>query len=278
MINVTDLLAPAVLVILVLICGVLQPTVFSVYGLNLLLSAALPLTLAGLSQMFIILVGDIDLGNGYFIGLVSAVAAVFLKANPMLAVGIFVGLIAAYALAGALVQIRRIPALIVTLGASFIWLGIGLIILPIPGGTVPGWLIAVTTLQTPVIPYSILAAGLFGLIAYLITVRTVYGAVLRGGGGADSSIQKSGWSVLGMRMVSYALAAVFAIGAGLAVAGVTAGGDTQASANYTLLSIAAVILGGGRFTGGRAAPFGAVIGALAISVAGSMLALLGIPS
>ncbi|MDR1428455.1 MAG: hypothetical protein LBJ08_11980, partial [Bifidobacteriaceae bacterium] len=61
-------------------------------------------------------------------------------------------------------------------------------------------------------------------------------------------------------------------------AGVTAGGDTQASANYTRLPIAAVSRGGGRYPGGRVAPFGAVIGALAISVAGSMLALLGIPS
>jgi ribose transport system permease protein len=277
-IDATDLLAPAALIVLVGVCGALQPAVFSVYGLNLLLSSALPLALAGLSQMFIVLMGDIDLGNGYFIGLVSAVAAVFLESSPLIAIGIFVALVIAYALAGAIVQVRRIPALVVTLGASFIWLGIGLLILPIPGGTVPTWLTTIVTFQTPFVPYSILSAGLFGLIAYLITIHTPYGAVLRGGGGSNASIERSGWSVLRMRMVSYSLAAVFAIAAGLAVAGVTASGDTQASANYTLLAVASVILGGGRFTGGKAAPFGTVIGALAISVAGSMLALLGIPS
>lgn len=277
-VNPTDLLAPAVLILLILISGIMVPAVFSVSGLNLVLSSAIPLALAGLSQMFIIMVGDIDLGTGFFVGLVSAVAAVVLVPNPVLAVVILAGLVVLYALAGALVQVRRIPALIVTLGLSFIWLGIGLLILPTPGGQVPNWLIELTTMQTPFIPYPILVAAIIGFVAYLITIRLPYGAVLRGGGGSSESVQRTGWSLLKMRMIAYSLSAVFGIAAGLSVAGMTASGDPQASANYTLLAVAAVILGGGRFDGGKAVPFGTVVGALAISVAGSMLALIGVPS
>lgn len=277
-VNGTDLLAPAALIILIVISGIIEPAVFSVSGLNLVLSSAIPLTFASLSQMFIIIVGDIDLGTGYFVGLVTAVAAVFLVDNPVAAVFMLIGLVVVYMLAGVLVEVRRIPAIIVTLGASFIWLGMGLLLLPTPGGIVPDWLITLTTIQTPIIPYPILVVGIIGLVAYLITVRLPYGAVLRGAGGSPEPVRRTGWSLVKMRMTAYFFAAVFGIGAGLWIAGMTSSGDPQGSANYTLLTIAAVILGGGRFSGGKAVPFGAVIGALAISVAGSMLALLGAPS
>ena len=39
---------------------------------------------------------------------------------------------------------------------------------------------------------------------------------------------------------------------------------------YTLLSIAGVILGGGEFVGGRVSPVGAVIGAITLTLAGSL--------
>ncbi|MGH3026224.1 MAG: ABC transporter permease, partial [Gaiellaceae bacterium] len=45
-----------------------------------------------------------------------------------------------------------------------------------------------------------------------------------------------------------------------------------------LLAIAAVILGGGEFAGGRAVPFGAVIGALSMSLVGTLLSLQNVPS
>lgn len=274
----TEALAPMALILLIAVAGIAEPSVLSVSGITLLLSSAIPLVFAALAQMCIITLGDIDLGTGYFIGLVSAVVAVHLNDSPWIAVAILLGLVALYAGAGALVQLRQIPALIVTLGASFIWLGLGLSILPTPGGTVPGWLVTVMTVNTPVIPYPVIVAALAGGLAYVLLIRTPYSAVLRGAGSNPDAVRRAGWSLVRVRMTAYGLAAVFGILGGLALAGITSSGDTQASANYTLLAIASTILGGGRFTGGRAVPFGAVIGALAISVAGSMLALIGVSS
>jgi len=274
----SELLAPSALVVLLVVAAVAEPNVLSVSGLTLLLSSAIPLVFAALSQMCLIMLGDIDLGTGFFIGLTSTVAAVFLDERPLVAVIIFVLLVAGYAAAGALVQIRQIPALIVTLGASFIWLGIGLTILPVPGGHVPQWLIKAMAIHTPVIPYPLLLAAAAAGLAYLLMIRMPYSAVLRGFGSNSEALSRGGWSAVRVRITAYALAAVFGILGGLATAGIIASGDTQASANYTLLAIAATILGGGRFTGGRAVPLGAVVGALAISVAGSVLALIGITS
>ena len=42
--------------------------------------------------------------------------------------------VAAYALAGALIESRRLPSIVVTLGLSFVWLGCAVLLLPTPGG------------------------------------------------------------------------------------------------------------------------------------------------
>ena len=247
-------------------------------GLDLLLSSAVPLVFAAISQMFVIVLGDIDLGTGFLIGLANVVSARYLTHKPLLAIAIFAGLIAAYAVQGALIYLRRIPSIIVTLGTSFIWAGLALLVLPIPGGTAPGWLTDVFTAQPPLLPMPIWISAAVAIVVYAITHLLPYGAVVRGTGSNEAAIGRSGWSILKVRMVSYGLAATFGIVSGLAVTAITGSGDANASANYTLLAIAAVILGGAAFSGGRSVPFGAVVGALALSLVGPVLGLIDVSS
>ena len=68
----------------------------------------------------------------------------------------------------------------------------------------------------------------------------------------------------------FALAGLFGMLSGLALVGLTTSADANIALRYTLLSIAGVILGGGEFTGGRVSPIGAVIGALTLTLAGSL--------
>lgn len=276
--QVGEALPLAALVGLTAWCVVLQPAVWSVSGLTLLFQPAIPLVLAAVSQMFVIMVGDIDLGTGFFVGLVNAATARYLTSDWLLVVGLLAAMIVGYALAGALVQLRKIPSIIVTLGASFIWLGFGLVILPIPGGTSPNWLLSLMNWQPSQIPAPLLFCLVIALCVYLITFRLSLGAALRGAGANPDALVRYGWSMLTIRVVSYALAGAFGILAGFALTGITASGDPNASANYTLLAIAAVILGGGEFAGGRAVPFGAVIGALSMSLVGTLLSLQNVPS
>ncbi len=74
----------------------------------------------------------------------------------------------------------------------------------------------------------------------------------------------------------YALAGIFGVLSGLALIGLTTSADANIADRYTLLSIAGVILGGGEFVGGRVSPFGAVIGAITLALAGSFLTFLRI--
>ena len=89
--------------------------------------------------MVMMSIGDIDLGIGFFVGMDTTIVATLLRETPMLGVLALAGCVLAYALLGALVQLRSVPSLIATLGASFIWLGLGLFVLPVPGGLAPDW-------------------------------------------------------------------------------------------------------------------------------------------
>jgi ribose transport system permease protein len=266
------------LVVMYAWCVMLQSDSFSLNGISLLLSSALPLVLATMAQMFVITLGDIDLGNGNAIGLANVIGARYLASDPLIAVGLYALVILGYMVAGALVELRRIPSIIVTLGASFIWLGAALTVMNIPGGSAPGWLANMFIWSPPVIPVSLLFAAIVAAVAYTIMFRTSFGTVMRGAGSNAQAVTRAGWSMLKVRVLAYALAGLFAILAGLALTGITTSGDPNASSNYTLLAVASVILGGGDFAGGKAAPIGGVVGALAISLVAPLLALLNVSS
>ena len=95
-------------------------------------------------------------------------------------------------------------------------------------------------------------------------------------GGNQRSVERAGWSVIAARGGAYALAAAFAVAAGITLVGLATSADAGIALRYTLLSIAGVILGGGQFTGGRVSPIGAVIGALTLTLAASFLSFLRI--
>ncbi len=253
-----------------------QPRAMSYFGLNLLLNLAVPIALATLAQMMIITVNDLDLSVGAYVGFVACVGATFLNETPLLGVVILLGCIAAYAALGALVHLRNLPSIVVTLGMSFVWLGLAVLVLPTPGGKSPGWIRDFMTFKMPYVPLAIVISAVIALAVHAFLMRSSFGAVLRGAGGNPRSVERSGWSLLRIKMTMYAFAGFFGILAGLSLIGLTTSADANIALRYTLLSIAGVILGGGEFVGGRVSPVGAVIGAMTLTLAVSFLTFLRI--
>ena len=253
-----------------------QPRTMSYFGLNLMLQYAVPIALATIAQMFVITVNDLDLSIGPFVGLVSCVGATLLFENPALGLLALVALILAYGAVGALIHVRNLPSIVVTLGLSFVWLGIAVMILPSPGGKAPDWLKALMTVQIPYVPFPIIAAVVIGVVVHLALMLSSYGVIARGAGGNPKALSRAGWSMLKTKVVMYMLAGFFGVLSGLALLGLTTSGDAHVADRYTLYSIAGVILGGGEFIGGRVSPLGAVVGALTLALAGSFLIFLKI--
>ncbi|GGG11323.1 MULTISPECIES: ABC transporter permease [Rhizobium] len=271
------LIIPAAsLVLLLAAVFYMQPRAMSYTGLNLLFNLAVPIALATIAQMLIMSVNDLDLSMGTFVSFCACVSATFLQSSPALGILIFLGAIATYALIGVVIYVRDLPSIVVTLGMSFVWGGIAVLILPSPGGTAPTWARWLMTAKPPLVPMAIVASILIAAVTHYIVMRSSFGVLMRGVGGNDRSVERAGWSVLGLRAATYALAGFFAVLAGIALVGLTTSADANIALRYTLLSIAGVILGGGQFVGGKVSPIGAVIGALTLTLAGSFLSFMRI--
>ena len=284
---------PALSLALILIAiAYLNPRAMSYLGFNLMLNLAIPIALATIAQMFVITVNDLDLSIGTFVGFVGCVTATLLNAgftgfervealfgaplppilaSPLIGIVVLLACIALYAGLGALIYLRNLPSIVVTLGMSFVWQGLAILLLPRPGGKAPEWLHGLMSYKTPFVPFPIVAAIVIAVVAHFGLMRTSYGAILRGAGGNPVAIGRAGWSLLTTRVVAFSLAGLFGVLSGMALIGLTTSADANIGNGYTLLSIAGVMLGGGEFVGGRVSPIGAVIGALTLALAASSL-------
>ena len=265
-------LLPALsLALIVVAIAWLNPRAISYFGFNLMLNLAIPIALATIAQMFVITVNELDLSIGTFVGFVGCVTATWLREAPLFGIVVLLGCIAIYAALGALIHLRNLPSIVVTLGMSFVWQGLAILVLPQPGGKAPGWLLGLMSLKPPFVPFPVIAALAIAVLVQVAVMHTSYGAVLRGAGGNAQAIGRAGWSLLKTKMTMFALTGLFGVLSGLALIGITTSADANIGNGYTLLSIAGVILGGGEFVGGRVSPAGAVIGALTLALAASPL-------
>lgn len=265
-------LLPALSLTLILVAiAWLNPRAISYFGFSLMLNLAIPIALATIAQMFVITVNELDLSIGTFVGFVACVTATWLRDAPLLGILVLLGSIGVYAALGALIHLRNLPSIVVTLGMSFVWQGLAILLLPKPGGKAPDWLLGLMSLKPPLVPFPILAAVVIALVVHFGLMRTSYGAVLRGTGGNAQAVQRAGWSILRTKVTMFALTGLFGVLSGMALVGITTSADANLGNGYTLLAIAGVILGGGEFVGGRVSPIGAVLGALTLALAASPL-------
>lgn len=272
------LLSLIALAAIFIVTAALQPGILSVSGLTLMLMSSVPLVLAAQAQMIIMSVGDIDLSVGNLVGLITVIAATLLLDAPITALLVIAGIVVAYAAIALVVERRGVPSIIVTLGMSFVWLGIGLQIRPTPGGQTPEWLSMISTWRPTWFPAPVILIAGATLIGWYITRRSRIGTQMRALGSQAPTLDKAGVSLVRTRILAYVLAAVLMIVAGLMLASQTWSGDINSASEYTLMTIAAVILGGGTFSGGRALPIGTTLGAVTLGLITVLLSLVNLPS
>ncbi|HEX6567193.1 MAG TPA: ATP-binding cassette domain-containing protein [Chthoniobacterales bacterium] len=267
----------AALVIVFAAIASFNPRAFSPFGLGLLLGTALPLVLIALGQMFVVGRSEIDLSIGAFAGLTNVISATLLVKQPLLGVITLLLSLCGYGILGWIIHVRRIPAIVATLGAAFVWTGIGYIIQATPGGSAPDWLASTFNLNVPIVPLPIWLLLVAGGAAFLIN-RSRFGVVQRGFGNNERAMTELGWPALRSHVRTYVLNGAFGLAAGICLTAVNTASDINAAASYTLLSIAAVVMGGCELVGGRIEPLGVVLAAITLSLLGTLLAFLRLSS
>ncbi len=241
---------------------------------------AAPIALLALGQLLVILTRGIDLSVGAIAALSGVAGALVYESHgaglgvaAMLAVGIVAGLAN-----GLLYVCFRIPhPFIVTLGTLNVASGAAFLLSD--GQAVPGVPPLVRTLGTGEIvgvPWPIVLV-LGALVLMLVVLRrTQYGRWIYAVGGNPEAAKRVGIPVDRLLVSIYAISGLTAALAGIVLAGRTASGDPNAGSLAELQSIAAVIIGGVSFFGGRGRASTVIVGALVLAVIANGLNLLDV--
>ncbi|MFR5586203.1 MAG: ABC transporter permease subunit [[Clostridium] scindens] len=261
------------MLVLYMVCGFMSPSIFSKFGVELLAVGFAPFVFAALAQTFIIGLEHIDLGVGAFMGLVNVICARILDQSTGLGLLCLAGLIIAYSCMGLVIYLRDVPPIIVTLGMSFVWTGIAYVLQDVPGGHVPEWMVHIFNFNNPILQGVLVWLVLF-IVAAIFIYRSRYGTALRGFGNNENAMRNSGWSKAKAYWTTYMIAGTFAAMGGIAQSVITGASDVNASATYTMLTVAAVIIGGGYFSGGVVTHIGAVFGGISLTMISVLLGLL----
>ena len=270
--------------ILVLVTELTRPGIVNANWIGVMLRAAVPLAILGACQTIAMLTGGIDLSVGAVASMSGFVVATWVTSPGGWPVGIVIALVAA-ALAGLVtgvgVGVFRVHPLIMTLGMSFVVLGLANVwqLLKVQTGTgTPGelrWLGATTVAE--IAPVNLLVFVPVALVVLLGLRRTGYGRLLYAIGDNPIAARLSGaraWQVL---IVLYILSAMLAATAGFLYSGLTNVASVTLVDSQVLPSVAAAVIGGTSILGGRGGFGGTIVGALILTVTSALLSSLGYP-
>jgi len=258
------------LVLLIIVNAVLQPGFFSFQVFRMNFMTFTPLILVSLAQATVILVGAVDLSLGAGISLVTVVMASLMQDSPLSIVAvIIVGITLALFLSffnGFFFGTIGPPPLIMTFATSTMWFGTALLIMPTPGGHIPEAYYAVYSrtlagfLPVPVL-ILLVAIAFCLLLGRMKAFRHLYAV-----GGNERAARASGINVTRTKIFAFLVSGVFVALAALCLVGQTATGDARSGQGFTLNSVAAAVIGGIAFSGGKGNYVGAIIGGIILGM------------
>jgi ribose transport system permease protein len=257
----------AFLAILLVFTKIIQPS-YDARGIESLAISVLPLALAAAAQAVIVISGGIDLSIGSMMALTSVVAASNMDGQSEgYAAGVVIGVLVLGAINGALVVVTRAPDIVVILALSFVWAGFALLVLRTPGGGSAEWLRALMdgSLLIEWIPKAAVVLLILVAVIWLPIQRSKLGLSLYAVGSNQLAAFRSGVSIGRTKFFAYVIGGLFAALAGLTLTATT-GIGTPVPGPYTLLSVAAIVLGGVSLAGGRGGLFGPMVAVVILSL------------
>lgn len=259
---------------------VIQPS-YGPPGIQSIASAVLPLALAAVGQALVVIAGGIDLSVGSIMAFMSVVSASLMKTYPELSVVIVIavlglGLVVG-AINGGLVVVTRVPDIVVTLAMSFVWAGAALLVLKTPGGAAAPWLkdLVKSHLLIEWIPKAAVLLAVLVAIIWIPLRRSRLGLSIYAIGSNPLAAFRSGVSVGRTKVSAYALMGLFAALGGLSLTATT-GIGSPVPGQYTLQSVAAIVLGGVSLAGGRGGVVGPILAVIILQLIRSDMTFLNV--
>ena len=254
----------AFLGVLLLLTRFIQPN-YGAAALNNLAISVLPLALAAVAQAIVVISGGIDLSIGSMMALTSVVSATLMKDQTeefgvVVVIGVLLLGLVLGGINGSLVVLTRVPDIVVTLAMSFVWAGCALLVLKTPGGGSAQWLrdIVSGSIGSEWIAKAAVVLIVVVAVIWLPLRRSKLGLSFYAVGSDRLAAFRSGIAVGPSKVLAYMVMGLFTALAGLSLTANT-GIATPVPGPYTLLSVAAIVLGGVSLAGGRGGVFGPIV-------------------
>ncbi|MCC6615731.1 MAG: amidohydrolase family protein [Anaerolineae bacterium] len=256
----------------------------SEFNLNSLLLATLPLALVAMAQVFVLLVGDLDISVGAIMTTCVIIASTLITPDAdggqtvigilaMFGAGIGIGIINA-----ALVHVIKIPSIIATLATLSILEGLALVARPTPSGLINFDVLDTLTTSIGFMPVAFIALVILALLLDVWLHWSRPGLMTRAVGYDQKSSRRLSTPEKRIRVRAFILSGFMAAVAALFLAAQVGVGDARVGSTFALSSIAAAVLGGTSLGGGRGSFTGALTAALFLSLITNVLPLIGLSS
>jgi ribose transport system permease protein len=239
-------------------------------NLKNLVAQAMPLIITAIGQMFVIVIGGLDLSVGSVVSFTTAILS--LNAPSYVLIPAVFASAALIGLTNGVVITRfNVHPIIATLAMQYIVLGITRILRPVSGGTVPDLVIQLVKGSIFGISMPMLWGVFVILIAWKLLHASRFGLHLFaiGGGiasGTEDAARNFGVPVRRNIIAAYVACSCFAALAGVFLAGRIVSGDPNVGLLFELDAITAVAIGGTQLSGGIGSLHGTVIGALVLAL------------
>jgi ribose transport system permease protein len=264
-----------VLVLMFVVFGLINPLFLSFGNLSDLLIQSTPILLIGLGQLMVIISQGIDLSVGAVAGFASISGWFIWNAFHLpgwLVVLVIIAIGAGWGLVNGLVLVKFKIAnpFIVTLGALYAVGGLALMISKgEPKSGQADLVIFLGSGRIPLpfgifLPMPVVVAVVVAALVGIFISSTRWGRWIFAIGGNPEGAVRAGIPVGAVRISVYVISGGLAGIAAVVLSGRVGGGDANLGNGYELLTIAAVVIGGGSFFGGRGSIWNVVVGALVV--------------
>ncbi len=272
-----------IMIILLAVLAILRPAYFfKPETISQILSQSAVNILIALGEFFAILIAGIDLSVGSVVALSGLITAKLMVSGvaPVFAVllGILIGAVLGL-INGILVNATGLHPFIITLGTQAIYRGITLI--TSNSSAVFGFPVGFTKFMAQrviYIPVVAIIAFLVAVILSFLTNKTKLGRNIYALGGNRESAWYSGINIKLHTLIVFMISGICAGIAGVVLLGRVGSAEPAAATGFETYAIAAAIIGGTSFFGGKGKVFGVVMGGLIIGVINFGMNLLSVAS
>ncbi len=273
------ILLAIVIVLIVVVVSALKPNFISVGNIITIFQQISVLGILTMAMSMLLISGGVDLSVGNIMVLSAVTMAFALDRGIPAVAAVFVGLVVGTLcglLNGFIIAKSKCIPLVITLGTSKAFYGLALTIsdgrIMNFGGVFNGLKYKLFDL----FPVMLLVLVAMTLIAFFMMNYTKFGRRIVALGGNEKNAFLSGINVTGYKMAIYAISGFFCAVASIIFVARIDSITANAGTNYETNALAAAIIGGVTFDGGKGTISGAFLGCLLMGVISNAMNILGV--